>query len=422
MALRRINKELQDLSRDPPANCSAGPIGDDMFHWQATIMGPKDSPYEGGVFFLNITFPSDYPFKPPKCHFTTKIYHCNISANGSICLDILKDQWSPALTISKVLLSISSLLTDPNPNDPFVPEIAHMYKSDRTKHDAIAREWTQKYAIGGADLFSELGSVASGQHQSGVPVTGVDTLTSLENTLESLANLLFALRQERRRIQSEKQQLNVEWAKFRRMYVGSYIRMYQAAAMQGTTPPGAETCHVPQHYSRPSVSSHSEAMRSFHGVPAMEVPTWTAQLDKLTARLAAESAHNGQRPSEERAVPEGLIQTRIPIASTGLRLRGYGFAEAYRLAEECRLRKMGISKEELIQGTKREAHDREEWDARTEPSTEELPESHSDAEGGSVSVESASSVDSTESSRAVDAQERAKMEDGTRVDAAVIRQ
>ncbi|KAF4690839.1 Ubiquitin-conjugating enzyme E2 D3 [Perkinsus olseni] len=236
MALRRINKELQDLSRDPPANCSAGPIGDDMFHWQATIMGPKDSPYEGGVFFLNITFPSDYPFKPPKCHFTTKIYHCNISANGSICLDILKDQWSPALTISKVLLSISSLLTDPNPNDPFVPEIAHMYKSDRTKHDAIAREWTQKYAMGGADLFSELGSVATGQHQSGVPVTGVDTLTSLENTLESLANLLFALRQERRRIQSEKQQLNVEWAKFRRMYAGSYIRMYQAAAMQGDNP------------------------------------------------------------------------------------------------------------------------------------------------------------------------------------------
>ncbi|EER08274.1 ubiquitin-conjugating enzyme E2-17 kDa, putative [Perkinsus marinus ATCC 50983] len=147
MALRRINKELEELSRDPPANCSAGPIGDDMFHWQATIMGPKDSPYEGGVFFLNITFPSDYPFKPPKCHFTTKIYHCNISANGSICLDILKDQWSPALTISKVLLSISSLLTDPNPDDPFVPEIAHMLKTNRAKHDEIAREWTQKYAM-----------------------------------------------------------------------------------------------------------------------------------------------------------------------------------------------------------------------------------------------------------------------------------
>merc|ERR1712118_43584 len=93
---------------------------------QATIMGPSDSPYQGGVFFLNINFPSDYPFKPPKCHFTTKIYHCNVNSNGAICLDILKDQWSPALTISKVLLSISSLLTDCNPADPLVPEIARL--------------------------------------------------------------------------------------------------------------------------------------------------------------------------------------------------------------------------------------------------------------------------------------------------------
>ncbi|KFH03975.1 ubiquitin-conjugating enzyme subfamily protein, partial [Toxoplasma gondii TgCatPRC2] len=115
MALKRINKELNDLSKDPPTNCSAGPVGDDMFHWQATIMGPEDSPYSGGVFFLNIHFPSDYPFKPPKVNFTTKIYHPNINSQGAICLDILKDQWSPALTISKVLLSISSLLTDPNP-------------------------------------------------------------------------------------------------------------------------------------------------------------------------------------------------------------------------------------------------------------------------------------------------------------------
>jgi ubiquitin-conjugating enzyme E2 D/E len=89
-----------------------------MFQWQATIMGPVrlsalavqtfslipiqgDSPYAGGVFFLSITFPTDYPFKPPKVSFTTKIYHPNINANGSICLDILRDQWSPALTISK---------------------------------------------------------------------------------------------------------------------------------------------------------------------------------------------------------------------------------------------------------------------------------------------------------------------------------
>jgi len=100
-ATKRINKELQDLSKDPPSTCSAGPMNDDLFHWQSTIMGPKDSPYEGGIFFLNIHFPTDYPFKPPKVQFTTKIYHCNVNNNGSICLDILQSQWSPALTISK---------------------------------------------------------------------------------------------------------------------------------------------------------------------------------------------------------------------------------------------------------------------------------------------------------------------------------
>ncbi|KAI4554055.1 hypothetical protein MJG53_016544 [Ovis ammon polii x Ovis aries] len=133
MALKRIQKELTDLQRDPPAQCSAGPVGDDLFHWQATIMGPNDSPYQGGVFFLTIHFPTDYPFKPPKVVFTTKIYHPNINSNGSICLDILRSQWSPALTVSKVLLSICSLLCDPNPDDPLVPEIAHTYKADREK-------------------------------------------------------------------------------------------------------------------------------------------------------------------------------------------------------------------------------------------------------------------------------------------------
>ncbi|KAH8205677.1 hypothetical protein TruAng_000171 [Truncatella angustata] len=137
MALKRINKELTDLGRDPPSSCSAGPVGEDL----------SDSPYSGGVFFLAIHFPTDYPFKPPKVNFTTRIYHPNINSNGSICLDILRDQWSPALTISKVLLSICSMLTDPNPDDPLVPEIAHVYKTDRPRYEATAREWTRKYAI-----------------------------------------------------------------------------------------------------------------------------------------------------------------------------------------------------------------------------------------------------------------------------------
>ena len=114
---------------------------------QATIMGPSDSPYSGGVFFINIHFPPDYPFKPPKVSFKTKVYHPNVNSQGSICLDILKEQWSPALTISKVLLSICSLLTDPNPDDPLVPEIANVYKTDHTRYKETAMEWTRKYAM-----------------------------------------------------------------------------------------------------------------------------------------------------------------------------------------------------------------------------------------------------------------------------------
>ncbi|CAM9659160.1 unnamed protein product, partial [Rangifer tarandus platyrhynchus] len=130
MALKRINKKLSALARDPPVQCSAGPVGDDMFHWQATVTGPNDSPYQGGVFFLTIHFPTDYPFKPPKVAFTTRIYHPNINSNANICLNILRPQWYPALTISKVLLSICSLLCDPNPDDPLVPEIAQIYKTE----------------------------------------------------------------------------------------------------------------------------------------------------------------------------------------------------------------------------------------------------------------------------------------------------
>ncbi|XP_028604081.1 ubiquitin-conjugating enzyme E2 E3 isoform X3 [Lacerta agilis] len=125
---------------------SAGPKGDNIYEWRSTILGPPGSVYEGGVFFLDITFSSDYPFKPPKVTFRTRIYHCNINSQGVICLDILKDNWSPALTISKVLLSICSLLTDCNPADPLVGSIATQYLTNRAEHDRIARQWTKRYA------------------------------------------------------------------------------------------------------------------------------------------------------------------------------------------------------------------------------------------------------------------------------------
>ncbi|XP_078146457.1 ubiquitin-conjugating enzyme E2 E1 isoform X1 [Centroberyx gerrardi] len=143
---KRIQKELADITLDPPPNCSAGPKGDNIYEWRSTILGPPGSVYEGGVFFLDIAFTPDYPFKPPKVTFRTRIYHCNINSQGVICLDILKDNWSPALTISKVLLSICSLLTDCNPADPLVGSIATQYTTNRPEHDRIAKQWTKRYA------------------------------------------------------------------------------------------------------------------------------------------------------------------------------------------------------------------------------------------------------------------------------------
>lgn len=146
MSARRIQKELEDLRIDPPPNCTAGPKGDNLFEWESTILGPPSSVYEGGVFVLDINFGPDYPFKPPKITFRTRIYHCNINSQGMICLDILKDKWSPALTISKVLLSICSLLSDCNPADPLVGSIATQYLQNREEHDKVARSWTKRFA------------------------------------------------------------------------------------------------------------------------------------------------------------------------------------------------------------------------------------------------------------------------------------
>ena len=120
-----------------------------QMHWQGTIIGPADSPYQNGVFHLDITFPSDYPFKPPKVHFTTRIYHPNISSTGSICIDILKDAWSPAITVGKLLLSICSLLTEPNPDSALEQDIAHLYRTNRAEYLRQAAAHTKMYAGGG---------------------------------------------------------------------------------------------------------------------------------------------------------------------------------------------------------------------------------------------------------------------------------
>lgn len=146
--MRRLGFEASEMKSTPPENCSAGPKDDNLMNWEATIIGPKGSPFEGGIFHLTIKFPQNYPFRPPEVKFSTPVYHPNINRRGDICLDILKDQWSPALSISKVLLSICSLLTDPNPNDPLDPEVAKIYKENKLQYEITARKWTEQYATG----------------------------------------------------------------------------------------------------------------------------------------------------------------------------------------------------------------------------------------------------------------------------------
>ncbi|XP_042514663.1 ubiquitin-conjugating enzyme E2 11-like [Macadamia integrifolia] len=144
---KRLQKELEKITRDPPSHCSGGLVRNDIFKWQGAILGPVDTPFEGGVFFLSVCFPRDYPHKPPKIKFLTKVYHPNIDAKGNIHVDILKECWTPALTIDKVLLSLCSLLTDPNASG-FLNSIAGLYSNERTLYTEKARAWTKKYAMG----------------------------------------------------------------------------------------------------------------------------------------------------------------------------------------------------------------------------------------------------------------------------------
>jgi ubiquitin-conjugating enzyme E2 D/E len=149
-AIRRIQKELQEINDETKDYdnqiFSVAPVGGDFFKWSGYIFGPTGSPYEGGVFKIGIEFPSNYPFKAPNVYFNTRIYHPNISSSGGICLDILRDKWSPALSISKLLLSISSLLTDPNPNDPLAPDVARVYRLNRKLFEQTAKCWVLEYA------------------------------------------------------------------------------------------------------------------------------------------------------------------------------------------------------------------------------------------------------------------------------------
>jgi len=145
---RRIVKETQRLQQEPAPGIQCTAFPNNPRHFAVVLAGPQDTPYERGIFHMELFLPEGYPMCPPKVRFLTKIYHPNIDRLGRICLDVLKDKWSPALQIRTVLLSISALLSAPEPDDPLDTTIADHFKKDRPGAEQKAREMTAIYAQG----------------------------------------------------------------------------------------------------------------------------------------------------------------------------------------------------------------------------------------------------------------------------------
>ena len=140
----RICNEIAKLKIDSPVGISIS-VSDDIYNWDAIIIGPDESPWEGGIFQLKIKLPKEYPHRPPSIKFITQMFHPNIYKNGNICLDILQSKWSPVYDIRSVLISIQSLLTDPNTSSPANMEASKLYLSDRKAYNKKVRSYTENY-------------------------------------------------------------------------------------------------------------------------------------------------------------------------------------------------------------------------------------------------------------------------------------
>merc|ERR1711916_345924 len=149
-AVLRLMSDYKQISQNPPEGCSASPVSDNnLLLWEATIFGPDETPWEGGVYSLRLTFTDQYPTKPPRVRFTSEMYHPNVYPDGTLCLDIIQEGgWSPIYSVSSILTSIQSLLTDPNPASPANPEAGHMYTHEREKYNKRVRRCVMKTVEG----------------------------------------------------------------------------------------------------------------------------------------------------------------------------------------------------------------------------------------------------------------------------------
>lgn len=147
---KRLLKEYHDICNNQNLHENGISIGllkeEDLMKWRATIIGADGTPYEKGIFNLDIEITAQYPFRPPRVKFLTKVFHPNINHAGDICLDILKHAWSPALTLDKMVLSIQMLLQNPNADDPLDATAAKLFKDNPSKYNSTVHEWVLKYA------------------------------------------------------------------------------------------------------------------------------------------------------------------------------------------------------------------------------------------------------------------------------------
>eukprot|EP01115_Flamella_aegyptia_P013175 TRINITY_DN68785_c0_g1_i1.p1 TRINITY_DN68785_c0_g1~~TRINITY_DN68785_c0_g1_i1.p1 ORF type:complete len:173 (+),score=63.25 TRINITY_DN68785_c0_g1_i1:49-567(+) len=139
-ARRRLMRDFKRLQTDPPEGITGAPCDNNIMLWEAVIFGPEDTPWEGATFGLQLEFSEDYPNKAPKVKFVSKMFHPNVYADGSICLDILQKQWSPIYDIAAILTSIQSLLCDPNPNSPANNEAAQLFQENKREYERKVRE------------------------------------------------------------------------------------------------------------------------------------------------------------------------------------------------------------------------------------------------------------------------------------------
>lgn len=143
---KRVQREIQMLQKQATPGIVATVNAENTRYFHVVIDGPVGTPYDNGKFELELYLPENFPLDPPKARFLTKIYHPNIDKLGRICLDILKDKWSPAIFLHSLLTSIRSLLSSPNPDDPLANDVANHWKKDEKGAKNMAKEWTAKYA------------------------------------------------------------------------------------------------------------------------------------------------------------------------------------------------------------------------------------------------------------------------------------